>query len=197
MGARADAAEETRTRILDAARELFMAAPFFDDVSLEQIAERAGVALKTVQRRFNSKDELVLACARTERREREVPVGDVAAVVRTLGARYEETMDVMLRYIALEPRLPAVAELLADARRGHYQWLEQVFAPYLPGGRGALHRRRVAELFVATEIYSFHALRRHLGFGRELAEQALLETLQALIARWEHEPEARKEEADV
>ena len=42
MGARAAAAAHTRERILQAARELFMAAPFFDDVSLEQIAERTG-----------------------------------------------------------------------------------------------------------------------------------------------------------
>jgi AcrR family transcriptional regulator len=196
MGARAEAAEQTRQRILVAARELFMAAPFFDDVSLEQIAERAGVALKTVQRRFNSKDELVIACAQTEEQERVVSPGDVAEVVRVLSARYDATMDVMLRYIALEPRVPAVAALLAQARQGHWDWLERVFAPFLPARRGPLRRRRVAELFVATEIYAWHALRRRLGLGQGLAEQALRETLGALLARWADEP-AGKELSDA
>jgi AcrR family transcriptional regulator len=184
MAARAEAAEDTRQRILEAARELFMAAPFFDDVSLEQIAERAGVALKTVQRRFHSKDELVLACARTEADERSVTPGDVPGVVRVLADRYEAMMDVTLRYLALEPRAPAVAALLSDARRGHWSWLEAAFAPFLPERQGPLRRRRVAELFVATEIYAWHSLRRRFGLERGVAEQALTETLEALVARW-------------
>jgi len=39
-------------------------------VSLEQIAERAGVTLETVQRRFRSKD--ALASGRSRRRERNI-----------------------------------------------------------------------------------------------------------------------------
>jgi len=184
MGVRAEAAGETRQRILEAARELFMAAPFFDDVSLEQIAERAGVALKTVQRRFLSKDDLVLACARTEAQERAVTPGDLPGVVRVLADRYEASMDTTLRYLALEPRTPAVAALLADARHGHWQWLETAFSPYLPARQGPLRRRRVAELFVATEIYAWHALRRRFGLERSVAEEALRETLESLVARW-------------
>ncbi|HTV26072.1 MAG TPA: helix-turn-helix domain-containing protein [Polyangiaceae bacterium] len=189
MGARAEAAEETRQRILEAARELFMAATFFDDVSLEQIAERAGVALKTVQRRFQSKDELVLACARTETDERTVAPGDMASIVGVLADRYEAMMDVSLRYLALEPRVPAVAALLDDARRGHWKWLETAFAPHLPAQAGPLRRRRVAELFVATEIYTWHSLRRRFELERDVAEDALRETLEALVARWNAEAE--------
>jgi AcrR family transcriptional regulator len=184
MGARAESAEETRRRILEAAGELFRAAPFFDDVSLEQIAEHAGVALKTVQRRFHSKDELVLACARIEADARAVSPGDVPGVARVLADRYEATMDITLRYLALEPRSPAVAELLSDARQGHWRWLEAAFAPYLPARQGSLRRRRVAELFVATEIYSWHTLRRRFELDRALAEAALREALEALVARW-------------
>jgi AcrR family transcriptional regulator len=53
------------------ARDLFMTAPSFD-VSLEQIAEQVGVALETVQRRFGSKDALLVECAAGEREERQV-----------------------------------------------------------------------------------------------------------------------------
>jgi AcrR family transcriptional regulator len=199
MGARAEAAAETRRRILDAARESFMAAPFYDDVSLEQIAERAGVALKTIQRRFGSKDDLLLASAQVERDERQVAPGDLPAIVAVLSERYETTMDVMLRYVPLEPRLPAVARLLGQARQGHWSWLERAFAPFLPARRGPLRHRRVAELFVATEIYSWHALRRRFGLERGLAEAALRETLEALVERWRAHPltGGRKGKADA
>src|SRR5918997_3412654 len=60
MRARAEAAAETGRRILGAVIELHMER-FFDQVSLEDIAERAGVTVRTVIRRFGSKERLVEA----------------------------------------------------------------------------------------------------------------------------------------
>jgi AcrR family transcriptional regulator len=192
MAARADAAAATRERILAAARELFFQAPSFDDVSLEQIAERAGVALKTVQRRFGSKDALLVECAQGEREERAVTPGDIAGITRVLAGRYEEQMDVVLRYLAAEPRVEAVAQVFEAARLGHWQWLEQAFAPHLPARRGQLRQQRVAELFAATEVYVWHSWRRRLGLSRELCQRALREMLEALVARWQA-PSAKKD----
>jgi AcrR family transcriptional regulator len=183
MGARADAAAQTRLRILTAARELFWAAAHYDDVTLEQVAERAGVSLKTVLRRFLSKDELLLASAETEAEERVVPPGDLDAIVQVLSARYEASMDVMLRYIPLEPRVTGIAQLLSQARQGHWAWLEHAFAPLLPP-KGPLRRKRVAQLFVVTEIYSWHVLRRRMGLGPGVAEQVLRESIDALVSHW-------------
>jgi AcrR family transcriptional regulator len=196
MGARAAAAEATRQRILDAATQLFEQAPY-EEVLLEQIAERAQVALKTVLRRFQTKETLLLACGRNfaalERQARAVPAGDIAQAAHVLGKRYEESMDFVIRYIAVEGRVAAVAALLMAARKGHWKWLEQVFAPYLPEARGALHRQRVAELFAATEIYNWHSWRRQLGLGRELAERALRELLEAVVAGWSARDAAAQE----
>lgn len=187
MGARAEAAEATGQRILEVASERFLSASY-DAVSLEQIADAAGVALKTVLRRFGSKEKLFLECgkllAHVETRERVVEPGDVQGVVRVLSERYEATMDAMLRYLAVEDRVPVVAELIGRARREHHAWLAEAFAPQLPARRGALQERRLAELFGATEIYVWHGWRRRLGLGRKAAEQALGETLEALLARW-------------
>src|SRR5437764_2573263 len=55
MVARAEAAEATRLRILDAARQLF-ADLLYDQVSLNAVAARAGVTVQTVIRRFTSKE---------------------------------------------------------------------------------------------------------------------------------------------
>jgi len=185
MARRAQAAALTRQRILDVARDLFRQAPSFADVSLGQIAARAGVAQKTVQRRFGSKDQLLLECAPGERAERDVSPGDIAGIAHVLASRHEASMDATLRYLAVEERVPGVAQALASARAGHWRWLEEAFAPYLPARRSRLQRQRVAELFAATEIYAWHSWRRRLGVSRDLAEKAVTEMLEALVARWQ------------
>ena len=183
-------AAATRQRILDAAIESF-SKDSYDEVSLDAIAKRAGVALKTVLRRFRSKDRLLLACreimTKRERGLRAVPAGDVRAVVRVLARRYEETMDLIVGAVALEPRVAAVRKVLGIARAEHWEWLAQVFAAELPPRGHAVYKRRVAELFAATEIYVWHSWRRRLGLSRKLATEALEESLHALVDRWEEE----------
>ncbi len=80
MGARADAVEETRRRILHALIDLAGERPFAE-ITLELVAERAGTTVQTVLRRFGSKDALFaeameMAMAETED-ERRTPSGDV------------------------------------------------------------------------------------------------------------------------
>ena len=58
---RADARRNLE-RVLDAATEVFAASG--PDVSVHEIAERAGVGPATVFRRFRTKDELMLALLR-------------------------------------------------------------------------------------------------------------------------------------
>src|SRR5262245_31426724 len=91
MALRSASVEETRRRILLAAKDLFAHASY-DAVSLEQIADRAEVALKTVLRQFHSKEELLLAGVQTfrdiETQSRLVERGDIAGVARVLTNRY-------------------------------------------------------------------------------------------------------------
>ncbi|MBI3200683.1 MAG: TetR/AcrR family transcriptional regulator [Myxococcales bacterium] len=187
MGARAEASAQTGEDILAAARTLFMQ-KHYDEVTLQEVGDVAKVALKTVLRHFGSKDALLLAVAERfspeERALRDPPVGDVRAIVRSLAARYEATMEQLCRFWPLEDRIPAVAAVMARARASHLEWLEGVFAPHLPKRAGGLRRRRLLELFAATEIYVWHSLRVRLGYERGVAEEALTETLEALVAHW-------------
>ena len=64
MAGRAKAMAETRTRILDAAKELH-ASNGVRVTSWDEIADGAGVAVATVYRHFPTLDELVPACARS------------------------------------------------------------------------------------------------------------------------------------
>ena len=65
MTARADAAAATRDRILDAAVAVFWERPLVD-ISLEEVARRAGVSLPTVIRRFGDKAGLFAAAGERE-----------------------------------------------------------------------------------------------------------------------------------
>ena len=92
MGARAEAVEETRRRILHAQIALAGERPFAE-TTLETIAERAGVSVQTVLRQFGSRDELFAsgveqAMADIEE-ERRTPAGDVDAAVRVVVDHYE------------------------------------------------------------------------------------------------------------
>jgi AcrR family transcriptional regulator len=93
MRARAQAAEATAQAIIAAARALFAERPY-DQVSLPVIAERAGVTVQTVLRRFGSKEELFAAAAHQRsgqiRADREAaPPGDLTHLV----AHYERWGD--------------------------------------------------------------------------------------------------------
>jgi len=193
MTARAESAQATRQRILNAALELFYESSY-DEVTLEKVADRAGVALKTVLRRFDSKDGLLLACAEEARRleesSRVVAPGDVGGAVDALAHRYEETMDIMARYLAVQDRVAAVGRIINLARRTHFKWLAKTFAPHLPAPADRRHRRRLAQLFAATEIYVWHTFRRRLGFSFSAAHDVMSATVHELITQWERHADA-------
>src|SRR5262249_40127406 len=66
MGARAEAAAETGRKILRATMESYRER-YFDQVSLEDIAEGAGVTVQTTLRRYSPKDDLIAAAANEAR----------------------------------------------------------------------------------------------------------------------------------
>src|SRR5262245_27695286 len=102
--ARAETTEVTRGKILTAARDLLFEGSYHD-VTVQAVADRAGVSLNTVLRHFASKEGLlrqgVEQWSDQESELRTVRPGDVAAIARVLADRYEETGDVVARYAAL------------------------------------------------------------------------------------------------
>ena len=184
MGARAEAAAETGRRILEAVIELHMER-FFDQVSLEDIAERAGVTVQTVIRRFGNKERLIEAATeevtrRVERQRDQAPVGDVRGAVENLVDHYEEWGDSVLRLLAQEERVPAFRSVTDAGRALHYEWVERTFAPILVDRTGKARRRLLAELIAICDVYFWKLLRRDLGLSRKQTELALREMILAL-----------------
>jgi AcrR family transcriptional regulator len=184
MTARADAAQATAERIVEAAIETFWEHPS-DEISLEQVARRAGVTKQTVLRRFDSKAGLFaaaaersMAVARSERDD--VEPGDHADAVTALVAHYERIGDRVMRLLAEEQRNPAVRAIADQGRAYHAEWCGRVFAPVLERLRGADRKRRLAQLVAVCDVYTWKLLRRDRGLSRPQTEIALRELLQPL-----------------
>jgi hypothetical protein len=72
---------------------------------------------------------------------------------------------------------------LATGRRKHQEWVTHVFPAALDGLRGRARARRVAQLVVATDVYTWKLLRRDKGLGREQTLTAMRELVLALHDR--------------
>lgn len=184
MQSRAAATAATGARILDAAETLFWAEPV-SGISLDRVAELAGVTVQTVLRRYQSKDALFEAAV--ERRTGRIveqrdtaPAGDLEAAVRILVDHYEELGDRVLRLLGEEDRVPGLRKLTDRGRDYHRRWCERVFAQSLAGLRGAARSRRLAQLVAVTDVYTWKLLRREQALSRRQAELAMRELLEPL-----------------
>jgi AcrR family transcriptional regulator len=185
MVTRADAAAATRRSIADSWLALFSELQY-DEITLEAVAERAGVTVPTVIRHFGSKDELFAAVARElvdeeAKRRAETPVGDIPRAVRALVGRYELVGDAVLRLLAQEDRFAALREVADGGRRIHYEWVDRVFGPLLESRSGVERRYLRAKLVAVTDIYVWKVLRRDLGLGRGQVQTAIAEMVGALV----------------
>jgi AcrR family transcriptional regulator len=185
MQARAEAAAATGERILDAAVEEFWERPV-EDISLDEVARRAGVSVQTVIRRFGGRDGLFQATAAREagriRDQRDqAPVGDVADAVHVLIEHYETNGDRVLKLLAEEQRIPRLKEVVDRGKAYHRDWCARVFGPSLSGLRGVHRQRRRAQLVTVCDVYTWKLLRRDAGLSRRQTELALVELLNPIL----------------
>jgi AcrR family transcriptional regulator len=185
MVARADAAEETRRRILDAAVALYRVRDP-DEITLDAIAGRADVTLQTVLRRFGSKDQVFVAAAEAESarimKARAAQADNPRAAVRALVASYEQMGDLNWRLLRFEAQSDALHRILVGARASHRDWIARALAGHVPA-RGARRERRLDALHAATDFYVWKLYRRDLGRSRAACEAAMLRLVEAVIGQ--------------
>jgi AcrR family transcriptional regulator len=184
MQARREAVERTRGRILQAAYDLWLARPY-DEVTVEDVAELAGVSRQTVHRQFGSKEDLVVAVTDwrgpREDRLREVRPGDVTGAVHRAVERNEEMGDAVVRFLELEGRIDVADYLLKTGRASHRAWIEEVFAPYLPT-QGRARELAVLALYAATDVTVWKLLRRDFGQSEADTEAIVRQLVEGVIA---------------
>jgi AcrR family transcriptional regulator len=179
---RADATEQTRRAILDAAQALFRD-EHRTDPSLELVAARAGCSTRSVIRHFGSKEGLVEAAildgVRASAESRRAEPGDVAGAVRLLVDHYEEMGDDVVGWLASAERYPLARRVTETGTAMHREWIDAVFAPDLDPLAPAARRSRRAALATVTDVYVWQLLRRREGLGRAATEAAILELVAA------------------
>lgn len=180
---RAAGAADTQRRIIEATISLY-GERFHDQITLEDIAERAGVTVQTVLRKFGSRDGLLEAAgkfgaAEVGAQRGEAPVGDVPGIVENLFDHYEVLGASVLRLLAQEDRVPVLANIAARGRRMHREWVRVVFAPYLTGRSEA--ELLEAKLAAVTDVYVWKLLRLDFGLDRPKATTALVDLINAIV----------------
>lgn len=184
MAKRAASTEETRKRILDVARELWLER-WYDEMTMRELAERAGVALQTVVNHFGNKDGIAAAMLEQGLPEEWMTraaarPGEIGEAMKLLVADYEITGDALIRTLALEGRIPALRPVLELGRRAHRAWVEHTFPTALTGISGEARARRLDLLVCAADLYTWKLLRRDRGLSQAQTAGAMRELVEAL-----------------
>ncbi len=184
MKARSASAAQTEAKILKAAGELWMKYPLHE-ITLERIAEKAETTVRTILRKFGSREGVFEAAsgqddACIEAIKDAAKVGDIRLAVDLLMQEYELTGEAAVRTLALEDTLPIIAEVLQHARNIHTAWCARVFAPYLPAEEDPNYRLLLGMYYASTDVNQWKLLRKDLGYSQEETAQILYQRLNAI-----------------
>jgi AcrR family transcriptional regulator len=166
--ARAEQLEANTQLVLKTAVGLLRSAPKLRDLTLDEIASASGVTVRTILRRFGTRDGLLEAAFLALRDEIEshrppVKPGDIDGALETMFGHYELDGDLNVRALEQEHEYRLVHEALEHGRAYHRQWLENIFGPHLEHLKPEARNQRILELYAATDVYLWKLLRRDLG----------------------------------
>ena len=184
MAARAAKAEATKARIRVSAMELYCQRPI-EDFTLEEVAGRARVAVRTVLRAYPSKDELVYAAldemAAGGVYLKPTSPGDIKAGVSAFFDIYETVGDLVLQRLSDERRRPGLKPSLDQGRENHRHGVKVIFAPQLEQRRGTARAELFNMLVVITDVYVWKLLRRDMALTRPAAEAIVRKMIFSII----------------
>lgn len=184
MRARADAVGETRRSIIRAAIALVEERASLE-FTLHDLAAEAGVSVQTALRHFGSRDAIVAAATELMQaevvEERRAPAGDVRASVATIVAHYERRGDFVVRMLGREHHDERVRSLMEPGKQLHRAWVEECFAPQVDHLSHAARDDVTDLLVVATDVYTWHLLRRGRGLSRVRCEAQMLALVEAVL----------------
>jgi AcrR family transcriptional regulator len=182
---RRERTKRTRAAIVQALTDLL------DEGRIEptavQIAERAGVAVRSIAQHFASREELLLAVARhhAERLthtdvDTRAPFEERLAAFVAGRARSLEASAAMRRAAGVVlQRSPAVAHALEDVARERRKESARIFAPEIAAtGEGPAVERAVS---LVTSGRAWDVLRGEMGLSAKAAREQLTFLLRALL----------------
>jgi TetR/AcrR family transcriptional regulator, regulator of autoinduction and epiphytic fitness len=156
-----------------------------------QVADRAGVSLRSVYVHFDDLEDLFTAAAhRHFERVRELieripdqgPLETrIDLFTRQRERIHEASAQVRRAAMLQEPFSPALAEVLALARKLSRAEIELVFGSELKRRQGTDRERLVIELDMLSSASAWETLRLHYDRSADEAREIVAETLQACL----------------
>jgi AcrR family transcriptional regulator len=185
MTARAEKMARTEERIMRAAVSLWKEKNL-RDITLEMIAENAGVTVRTLLRKYGSKDGVIQASIESEAAGAAVTripqvSSELGELISSLLSEYETMGDAVIRTIYLSDEIPVASSILARGRAIHREWCEKSFGQYLCAPDPAERELRLSSIIAATEIYLWKLLRRDMGKSREETHRIFRNMVEGLI----------------
>lgn len=157
-----------------------------------EIADRAGVSLRSVYVHFEDLEDLFSAAAAKHfermlvlyaRLPTEGPLAERLDAFMSQRARIMEAVAPVRRAALLqEPFSPELARVLALGRQAGRDEIERVFAVELDREQGAARARLLAALDIAAGAAAWETLRVHEGLPMEQARLVVTEMLTKLLA---------------
>lgn len=186
QSARAESTEATGRRIVGAFMTLLLER-WLDEITLDEVAEGAGVTVQTVVRRFGGKEGLLASAVKVFEEQineqRATPPGEIDQLVDNLLGDYERTGDGVIRLLALEGRHPAVGPVLELGRGEHRRWLANAFEGTLRELHRLERQRMLDSLVIVTDVYTWKLLRRDMGRSVREAAVTIRNLIDAVISQ--------------
>src|SRR5262245_2509102 len=172
QAARAEQTEANAQSIVEAALSLIHSVRRLSEITLEDVALQSGLTVRTILRRFGSRDGVLEAAFAqlSQKFKRDRPPttpGDVNAALASLLQQYEQDGDLNIKALDQEDEHPLLHEMMEYGRAQHRAWLVEVFGPHLTHLTGAQREQRVTELYAATDVYLWKLFRRDLRLGKQ------------------------------
>jgi AcrR family transcriptional regulator len=191
QAARAQSAARTGRKIIDAFVNLTRD-HWYDEVTLNEIAGRAGVSVQSVIRRYGGKDGLISAVmdemgARVGA-QRAAPPGDVKGAITRLCAVYEEHGEGVMRNLAQETRYADLRRIVEFGRAEHRRLTRETYAPWLDELSLSERTKALDALIVATDIYTWKLFRRDMGRSRADTRAAMTRLVNAVLIEYARRP---------
>lgn len=159
--------------------------------TVDEIAERSGVSVRSVFRHFDDTESLLAAAVETHAQQN-AGLWDLPAIEGTLEERvqhlvayranlYETISPVRRAAEQLRPQSTAISTNLANVRKAFRQQLRDLFAPELDAMEPPTRESVLDALEASTSWAMWEQLRREQDRTRARAERAVTESVRALL----------------
>jgi AcrR family transcriptional regulator len=156
------------------------------EITLEMVAKDSGVTVRTILRKYGSKEGLIETCIEKDisniKKVRDTASeGDYLEALKILLKDYERIGDAAIRTLAIEQELPIAKKILDNGRAYHKEWCKHVFGPFLPDPSASDYESKLLSFITATEFYLWKLLRRDLNKGQEATFSVFKSLIEGLI----------------